>query len=228
MQIKSESGTPKEKEYAAKVLPIIKNHHLLLVTLMLWNATATEALPIFLNSIVPEFVAIIISVTLVLMFGEIIPASILTGPKQLQIAATLTPIVYVVYVIFFPVAYPISLLLDYIIGHEHGFTLYNRREIATMMKMQHEEAQRRALSGGTIRDSVHHDEIAIIGGALKFRDMKVSDAMTSLKDVYLISAKETLSYKVSNLGFVAFFVLIFHLIFLLSWLHPSFLFVCCV
>ncbi len=82
MTIKSQSGTPKEKLYANKVLPIICNHHLLLVTLMLWNASATEALPIFLDKLVPEYVAIIISVSLVLLFGEIIPASILTGPNQ--------------------------------------------------------------------------------------------------------------------------------------------------
>jgi hypothetical protein len=43
------------------------------------NASATEALPIFLSGLVDEVVAIILSVTAVLLFGEIIPASILTG-----------------------------------------------------------------------------------------------------------------------------------------------------
>lgn len=79
MTIKMRSGTPDEKKYAAKVLPIISRHHLLLVSLMLWNAAATEALPIFLSGLVPEYLAIIISVTLVLFVGEIIPAAILTG-----------------------------------------------------------------------------------------------------------------------------------------------------
>jgi metal transporter CNNM len=81
MTIKARSGTPSEQKYAAKVLPVISQHHLLLVTLMLWNACATEALPIFLNKLVPEYVAIIVSVTLVLFVGEIIP-SILTGPNH--------------------------------------------------------------------------------------------------------------------------------------------------
>ena len=44
-----------------------------------------EALPIFLNMIVPEFVAVIMSVTLVLIFGEIIPSAVFTGPKKLTI-----------------------------------------------------------------------------------------------------------------------------------------------
>ena len=79
MTIKSRSGTPTEKGYASKVIPVISRHHLLLVTLMLWNASATEALPIFLAGLVPEYLAIVISVTLVLFVGEIIPAAILTG-----------------------------------------------------------------------------------------------------------------------------------------------------
>lgn len=193
MKIKSQSGTPKEKEYANKVIPIIKNHHLLLVSLMLWNASATEALPIFLNKLVPEFVSIIISVTLVLMFGEIIPASILTGPAQLQIAATLTPLVYVVLVIFFPIAYPLSLLLDRIIGHDEGVTMYSRREIVTMMRIQHEEGMRRT---NDFRDTMNHDEVTIIGGALTFRDQIVSNVMTPLHQVFMIHINDRLSYQV--------------------------------
>jgi CBS domain containing-hemolysin-like protein len=79
MKIKSRSGTVDERRYASKVIPVVKRHHLLLVTLMLWNAAATEALPIFLAGLVNEYVAILISVTLVLFAGEIIPAAILTG-----------------------------------------------------------------------------------------------------------------------------------------------------
>ena len=116
MTIKSRSGSPIEKIQASKVLPIISRHHLLLVSLMLWNAAATEALPIFLSGLVPEYLAIIISVTLVLFVGEIIPAAILTGPKQLSIAANLLPLVFVVIVIFYPIAYPISYALDYALG----------------------------------------------------------------------------------------------------------------
>jgi metal transporter CNNM len=192
MKVKSQSGTAKEKEYANKVLPIIKNHHLLLVSLMLWNASATEALPIFLNRLVSEYISIIISVTLVLLFGEIIPASILTGPNQLQIAANLTPLVYFVLFIFFPIAYPLSLLLDWLIGHDDGVTMYSRNEIVTMMKLQHEEAQKHETGE---RDTMNKDEVTIIGGALTFRDMKVASVMTSKTDIYMISVKETLSYK---------------------------------
>ena len=97
MLIKTRSGTGNEKRYAERLLPVLKNHHLLLVSLLLWNAVAAEALPIFLDGLVTEsWQAIVISVTLVLFVGEIIPAAILTGPRQLQIAYYLVPLVYLV------------------------------------------------------------------------------------------------------------------------------------
>ena len=139
MTIKQRSGTPEERLRASKVLPVISRHHLLLVTLMLWNASATEALPVFLSYLVPEYLAVIFSVTMVLFVGEIIPAAIITGPRQLQIAAGLVPLVYLVNFVFFPVAYPISLVLDYALGRAEGMTLYTKKEIATLMIIQHEE-----------------------------------------------------------------------------------------
>jgi len=45
------------------------------------NATALEALPIYLDKLVPSFWAVFISVTIVLFFGEIIPMAICTGPN---------------------------------------------------------------------------------------------------------------------------------------------------
>jgi metal transporter CNNM len=40
-----------------------------------------EALPIFLDNLVPSFWAIVISVTAVLFAGEVIPQAICTGPS---------------------------------------------------------------------------------------------------------------------------------------------------
>lgn len=67
------SSSAEDKENAAKILPILKKHHLLLVTLLLNNATAMESLPLFLDEICSFWTAIIISTTAVLVFGEILP-----------------------------------------------------------------------------------------------------------------------------------------------------------
>lgn len=63
-----------EKLYARTILPIIENRHELLVTLLLLNALAYETMPIFLDAIVPSWAAIILSTTLVMFFGEILPS----------------------------------------------------------------------------------------------------------------------------------------------------------
>jgi CBS domain containing-hemolysin-like protein len=42
------------------------------------NAGANEALPLFLDRLVPTWASVIISVTFVLIFGEIIPSAIFT------------------------------------------------------------------------------------------------------------------------------------------------------
>ncbi len=60
---------------ALRILPLVKRHHLLLVTLLIANAAAMEALPIFIDRLVGPIGAILISVTAVLLFGEYAPQS---------------------------------------------------------------------------------------------------------------------------------------------------------
>lgn len=70
LQILIQSGTPHQKKHAGRILPLLDYHHWLLVTLLLCNSAAMEALPIFLDKLVSEYIAIAISVTAVLLFGE--------------------------------------------------------------------------------------------------------------------------------------------------------------
>jgi CBS domain containing-hemolysin-like protein len=63
-----------------------------------------------------SWVAILLSVTLVLIFGEILPSAIFTGPRQLRLAAKFTGVVKFVMIIFYPIAYPLARLLDRILG----------------------------------------------------------------------------------------------------------------
>jgi metal transporter CNNM len=110
---------------------------------MLGNATAMEILPLYLSNLVPEWVALILSVTLLLLVGEILPSAILTGPNQIQIAAMLAPLVYLVLILFSPLAYPISLILDVIVGKDEPITTYNKLELEQLVKIQHEEITKR-------------------------------------------------------------------------------------
>lgn len=73
LEILQINGTEIEKNQVSKIMPVIKDKHLLLSTLLLCNALAMESLPIFLDALVPSTWAILISTTLVLIFGEILP-----------------------------------------------------------------------------------------------------------------------------------------------------------
>ncbi|EEY58131.1 uncharacterized protein PITG_00746 [Phytophthora infestans T30-4] len=144
MRILEMEGSEEEKKYAKQVLPVLTKHHLLLVTLLIVNASANEALPIFLNKLVPEAVSILLSVTCVLFFGEIIPSAVFTGPNQLRIAAMLCPFVKLLMAITFPVGYPISRVLDMWLGDDHDPAQYKRKEIKALVTLQREnDAARR-------------------------------------------------------------------------------------
>ena len=71
LEIKTMIGSAEEKVAASSILPLITQHHLLLVTLLLYNALAMEALPVFLEELVPSWVAVLLSITLVLFCGEV-------------------------------------------------------------------------------------------------------------------------------------------------------------
>jgi hypothetical protein len=75
-QVLRRSGTPRESKYASGILPLVSNQHFLLVTLLLCNAVAMEALPLFLDRLADPVTAIVISVTAVLVFGEIFPQAL--------------------------------------------------------------------------------------------------------------------------------------------------------
>lgn len=132
--MKLENGTDKEKAAARTVLPILQKHHYLLVTLLLCNAVAMEALPIFLDRLVPAFWAVLISVSAVLFFGEIIPQAICTGPQQILIANAVAPFVNFLMIACGILAYPISKILDYLLG-EHTITRYCNTDLKTLIDL---------------------------------------------------------------------------------------------
>jgi metal transporter CNNM len=116
LEIKQKTGSESVKKNCNSVIPVLKNKHWLLVTLLVANAGANEALPLFLGRLVPEYLAVIFSVTLVLIFGEVIPQAFCTGPNQIQIAAKLSCLTRSLMWISSPISYPISLLLDCMFG----------------------------------------------------------------------------------------------------------------
>jgi len=63
-----------------------------------WNALSMEALPIFLDKMLPEIAAILLSVSFVLLFGEVIPQAV-CSKYGMAIGYYSSPLVYFLLVI---------------------------------------------------------------------------------------------------------------------------------
>ncbi|KAJ6867687.1 DUF21 domain-containing protein [Populus alba x Populus x berolinensis] len=174
LEVLIKAGQPQERKNAEKILPIVKNQHLLLCTLLIGNAMAMEALPIFLDALLPAWGAILISVTLILTFGEIIPQAVCSR-YGLSIGAKLSIVVRFIVMVLFPLAYPISKLLDWILGEKHS-ALLRRAELKTLVDMHGNEAGK----GGELT----HDETTIITGALDLTQKTAKDAMTPISETF--------------------------------------------
>lgn len=175
---------------------MIANHHLLLCTLLLFNASANETLPLFLDNIVPSWAAILFSVSLVLLCGEVIPSALFTGPDQLMFAAKFVPVVYVLEIIFYPIAYPMAKALDYILGEDEE-DQYNRDEISAMVKIIRDEGLKQRLQTGYTapivgegEDILSEGEASVITGVLGLAKIKIRDACVPLAKVNMLSTEQ--------------------------------------
>ena len=188
LKIKLESGTPLEKKYARRVSSILNNHHLLLVTLLVANAAAMESLPLFLDKMFSELITIGLSVSFVLVFGEVLPQALCTGPDQLKIAYYMTPLVRIIVVIFFPISYPISKLLTCCFGGHKGYKLKNE-DIKALISLHTN------LYGPKKAMGLMKVQVKMIHGAIDLANKLVKDHIIPLSKVYAVSTDSIINKK---------------------------------
>ena len=206
LELKLKTGTEVEKAQVRKIMMVIKNHHLLLVTLLISNAAAMETLPIFLDKVVPSFLAIIISVTAVLSFGEIIPQALCTGPSQYRIASALAPLVFVLIVLLWILAYPISKLLDCLLGHRE-LNRFNNSDLKALIGLHSIQAMQ-------LKDhpDVNTDEVGLrqyqtkmIEGIIDIKTKTVSDLMIASNKMFSLDVSKKVNNrtakKIARFGF---------------------------
>ncbi|KAK3021933.1 hypothetical protein RJ639_045227 [Escallonia herrerae] len=148
-----------------------------------------EALPISLHNLVPEWINILSSVTLILMFGEITPHSVCSR-YSLVIGSALAPAVQVLLWTWFPVAYLISKQLDFLIG-EGRVPLLRQARLKSLVNLHGNEAGR----GGELS----RDETTIISGALDLTKKMAIDAMTPIAETFAIDINAKLERNLLNL-----------------------------
>ncbi|RPA96758.1 DUF21-domain-containing protein [Choiromyces venosus 120613-1] len=191
LQVIEQSGEGAEKKHATKVLRLLKRgKHWVLVTLLLSNVITNETLPIVLDrSLGGGWPAVLSSTVLIVIFGEIIPQSVCVR-YGLSIGAYLSPFVIGLMYLMYPVAYPTALLLDYILGEDHG-TVYKKAGLKTLVTL-HKNL------GPSPSERLNEDEVTIISAVLDLKDKPVGSIMTPIKDVFIMSSDTVLDEETMN------------------------------
>ena len=208
MELREKTGTQMEKEYSKVILPVLSNHHWLLCTLLLMNSFAMEALPVFLDRVFSRLTAVIISVTLLLIFGEVIPQALCTGPRQIQIAAMAAPMTRFLMIVSWPITYWLGKCLDIILG-EQGKTRYQNQDLKALVEMHTYEAIKKISEEEEKNPYISKEDIPkpsntmglspeeanLMISALEIRDKKVVETMISFDKVYSIKHEEPINRK---------------------------------
>ncbi|TBU40660.1 hypothetical protein BD309DRAFT_966933 [Dichomitus squalens] len=186
LNVLSVSGTPKQKLYANKIKPIRKNGHLLLVTLLLANMIVNETLPVIADPVLGGGVqSVVVSTVLIVIFSEIIPQSLCTR-YGLYFGAKMAGFVQVLIWTLGIAAWPVAKLLEFVLGPHHGI-IYRRAELKELIAMHS--------NGGELGGDLKMDTVTIIGGALDLQEKVVRQAMTPIKDVFMLSIDAKLDYE---------------------------------
>ncbi|KAJ7729102.1 hypothetical protein DFH07DRAFT_895791 [Mycena maculata] len=185
LNVLSISGTPNQREYANKIKPIRKNGHLLLVTLLLANMITNETLPVVADPVLGGGVqSVVVSTVLIVIFAEIIPQSLFTR-HGLYLGAKMAGFTKVLIYVLGIIAWPVAKLLEFVLGPHHGI-IYRRAELKELIAMHSSHATH----GGDLRT----DTVTIIGATLDLQEKVVSQAMTPISDVFMLSIDSHLDY----------------------------------
>lgn len=180
------SGDIKERRYARKVLQLIgKGKHWVLVTLLLSNVITNETLPIVLDRCLGGgWPAVVTSTGAIVIFGEIIPQSVCVR-YGLEVGAMFAPFVNVLMYVMYPVAFPFAMILDHILGEDHG-TVYKKSGLKTLVTLHRTMGVER----------LNEDEVTIIRAVLDLKEKPVSGIMTPMDRVFTMSADTILDQKI--------------------------------
>ncbi|KAL4357727.1 hypothetical protein AHAS_Ahas09G0215600 [Arachis hypogaea] len=189
LEVLIKAGRPKDKKNAERILPVVKNGHFVLCTLLLGKSLAMEALPIFMDTIMPPWLSITISTPLVTLFAEIVPQAVYSR-YGLTLGAQMAPFVQLLLLIFFPISYPASKILDWALGKEHS-VLLRRSELKTFVDLHADMAGK----GGEL--SCH--EASIITGAMDLTDKTAKDAMTPISETFSLDINSKLDMNTMTL-----------------------------
>ena len=183
LQILINTGSDNDKSYANSILPVRKLGNFLLCSILLGNVLVNNTLTIFLDTLTGGggLIAVIFATLGIVIFGEIIPQAICSR-YGLQVGAQTIWLTKFFMMLTSPLSFPLSKILDCILGAEIG-TVYNRERLIELMKVTQQY------------NELDKAEIKIVSGALVLKQKTVRDVMTQLEDCYMLPVECSLDFE---------------------------------
>jgi len=180
-------GDTNNARYAQLIQPVRAKGNLLLCTLLIGNVAVNSALSIIMAEIAGGLSGFLISTTAITIFGEILPQAACSR-YALYIGSKVIWLVKILVMLIWPLAYPISKVLDWMLGDELGM-VYTNRELQNLVEIHKRTGQLQGLSAG------------IMQGALDFSKLAVENVMTKWEDAFILSVNSKLDFETLELIF---------------------------
>jgi len=174
-------GDTTNAKYAQSVIPIREKGNFLLCTLLLGNVAVNSALSILLAKFAGGIIGFALSTSFIVIFGEIIPQAVCSR-YALYVGSKVIFLVRLLIFVIAPLAWPISKVLDWVLGDELGL-FYTNRELRNLVEVHTKEGNLTALSAG------------IMQGALDFSKLTVEEVMTDWKSVFYLKSDAQLDFE---------------------------------
>jgi metal transporter CNNM len=147
---------------------------------LLGNVAVNAALSILMADVSSGLVGFLLSTAIIVIFGEIIPQASCSR-YALYIGAKTIPLTKMFIFILYPLAKPVSMGLDYALGEEAA-TVHSNMELMKMLQIHVE------------KDALDDEAGTIMTNAMQFKEKKVSEVMTPIDKVKMISVNDHLDF----------------------------------
>ena len=190
LEIVVNTGSEAEKRNASTILPVRggtwnllcrTSGNYLLCTLLFGNVLVNVLIPLLLDGIPGANgpIAVAGSTFGIVIFGEIIPQA-LCSRHGLSVGAKTMFLTKFFMFLTFPLSFPISKILDLILGEEIG-TKYDRQRLMELLRVADHD--------------LDNKQVSMLTGALALKEKCVKEIMTPIKDAYLLPLETILNFK---------------------------------
>ena len=133
-------------------------------------------------------VGLALSTLSIVVLGEIVPQAACSR-YGLYIGANTVWVVKIFIIIMYVVAWPISVILDIILGRDIG-QVYSAAELHKLIRIHVENPDAQEESG------LNKDDGNLLTGALEYKDKTVADVMTTIEKVFMLDLQTRLIFPV--------------------------------